>query len=676
MDSTSLNEGPAAIMNRSWLALAAVALARRMPMRASLCAGLLVALSACNGTAVVTLTSTPSTDTFLTYRVGLVSVQLQSANGRMDVQLLPANTTVDLAQLVNWSEVLGSLTVQQRNYKQVSVTLDYGAAQIVYDDGSVNGVALTPVGSGGGALGQVTLTLQLDPANQFAVYRHSSSRLSLSYSLAASNIVNLARKTVTVTPLLAASASPVDTKLVRVRGALSGVDTANTRFTTTIVPFDFPAVEAGTLRIYPSTVTTYEVNGTASLGNAGLSLLSKVSNGAMTVAYGNLSSGSTNTSTGSTTTTTSCADGSTPRLVNGVNTCANGAAPVTTTASATSTAATGVSFSATEVLAGSSVQGSGLDRISGVVANRSGNTFAIEDGTLISSDGTNTFIQGTSIVTVGPGTQTTQVGTGAAESNGLAKISVGSQVYVFGTAGTSGSGAAALDATAGLAQLWPTSASGLVTVQGTGTVTLDLAMLGGRSLGAYNFSGTGSSAGSDSSPAAYQVTTGNLDLTNATVSSPVEVGGLVTPFGTAPPDFSAAALLDSTTINGKLVLDFGSGTAAPFASYDTTQIVLNTGQRSIGPRHEIETGAQTINIAGSATNPLIVPNATSTNTVFTIGHTVSGTTENFNTFSAYITQLQSELNGSVLVTGITAMGQYTTSSYTFSATSVTLLLSD
>ena len=43
---------------------------------------LLLALAACNGTAVVTLTSTPSTDTFLTYRVGLVSVQLQTSNGR------------------------------------------------------------------------------------------------------------------------------------------------------------------------------------------------------------------------------------------------------------------------------------------------------------------------------------------------------------------------------------------------------------------------------------------------------------------------------------------------------------------------------------------------------------------------------------------------------------------
>jgi hypothetical protein len=53
---------------------------------------------------------------------------------------------------------------------------------------------------------------------------------------------------------------------------------------------------------------------------------------------------------------------------------------------------------------------------------------------------------------------------------------------------------------------------------------------------------------------------------------------------------------------------------------------------------------------------------------------VSGSYENFNTFSSFITQLQTELTGSVVATGITAVGQYTSSSYSFSASSVTLFL--
>jgi hypothetical protein len=39
-------------------------------------------------------------------------------------------------------------------------------------------------------------------------------------------------------------------------------------------------------------------------------------------------------------------------------------------------------------------------------------------------------------------------------------------------------------------------------------------------------------------------------------------------------------------------------------------------------------------------------------------------------------QLQSELNGTTLATGMTAVGQYTTSTFAFSATSITLFLND
>jgi hypothetical protein len=122
-----------------------------------------------------------------------------------------------------------------------------------------------------------------------------------------------------------------------------------------------------------------------------------------------------------------------------------------------------------------------------------------------------------------------------------------------------------------------------------------------------------------------------------------------------------------------LVLDW-TGTSAPFASYNTAQIQLDAQNAGIGARHTIQIGAQTFNIVGIGTDPIIEPSLTATNTVFTIGHLVSGSYENFNTFSSFITQLQTELTGSVVATGITAVGQYASSSYTFSASSVTLFL--
>ncbi len=661
----------------------------------------LTALGACNGTAVVTLTSSPSADTFLTYRVGLDSVQLQKANGRKETTILPAGTMVDLSKLVNLSEVLGAMVVPGGNYSQVVVTVDYSSAEIVYDNGSATGVALTPLGASGQGLGQVTLTLDLDPGNQLSITRHNTSRLSLNFNLAASNLVNLAQQTVTVTPLMAASASPIDTKTVRIRGPLAGVNTAKTLFSTGIAPFDFPTVEAGPLNISPSTVTTYEINGTPSTGAAGLNTLASLSPGIMTVAFGSFNVTGTNgtatcadgstptttngittcadgsTPTSSGTTVITCSDGSTPTTVNGVTTCADGSTPTTTVENTnTTTNATNVSFAATQVLAGSSVQGGGFDRVSGIVSGRNGDTFTVEDATLLSDSGTNTFVPGTSTITIGADTQVTEFGAASVEANGTQQISIGSLVYAFGTASALNSGNLTLDATAGRARLGTTSASGIVTVQGTGTLSLSLTWLGGRLAGAFDFAGTGPSVGDDASLATYQVNTGTLGLTNSTAGLPVEVSGLVAPFGAGPPDFNASALLDYTTINAELVVDWSGGTPAPFASYDTSQVTVDARNSSIGARHEIQDGAQIINIVGIASDPVIVPNTTGSNTVFTIGHSVSGTFESFVTFAAFITQLQTELNGSVLATGMTAIGPYTTTTYTQGASSITLFLND
>src|ERR1700736_3170163 len=110
---------------------------------APLTAVTLLVLAACNGTAVVTLTATPSTDTFLAYRVGLVSVQLQASNGTTTLQALPASTSVDLAKLVDVSEILGATAVTKANYTAAVITVDYSSAEIVYDNGTVNGLTLS-----------------------------------------------------------------------------------------------------------------------------------------------------------------------------------------------------------------------------------------------------------------------------------------------------------------------------------------------------------------------------------------------------------------------------------------------------------------------------------------------------------------------------------------------------
>ena len=105
----------------------------------------LMALAACSGSTVVTLTATPSSDPFVTYRVGVASIQLRTSSGKPSMMILPTATTVDFTKITDLSEILGAATVPKGTYTGAEITLDYSSAQIVYDDGSLDGVALTPL---------------------------------------------------------------------------------------------------------------------------------------------------------------------------------------------------------------------------------------------------------------------------------------------------------------------------------------------------------------------------------------------------------------------------------------------------------------------------------------------------------------------------------------------------
>jgi hypothetical protein len=294
----------------------------------------------------------------------------------------------------------------------------------------------------------------------------------------------------------------------------------------------------------------------------------------------------------------------------------------------------------------------------------------MEDATLVQTDGTNTFIPGTTIVNVGANTLVTSFGQGVAEFISPQQISVGSSIDALGTVGTSSAGGTLIDASAGRVRLDLTTASGLVTARGSGALTLNLTKLGGRAIEAFDFVGSGAAANQ------YAVTTGALDLTNAVVAAPVVVTGFPNTFATPPPNFTASTLLDPTTIQAELVVDWSGGTAAPFTAFDSSAIALDVHNTGIGPRHQIQIGSQIIDLAGLSSDPMIAPNTTGSPTLFSIGHAASFTSESFNTYDAFITQLQSELTGGTLATGMTAVGQYTVSTFAFSASSITLVLNN
>jgi hypothetical protein len=607
----------------------------------------LLAIAACGGSAVVTLTATPSSDPFITYRVGLASIRLQTS-GRTGAVVLPTATMVDFTKLFDLTEVVGAPSVAKGTYTGALITLDYSNALIIYDDGSLDGIELTPLDAKGGALGLVSIQVTLDPSDPLLSAPKQVGLMALNFNLAASNVVNLRDRTVTITPMAAASMAPIDTKQVRISGPL--VAERGTFFETGVTPFDNNVAEMGQLAITPSGTTTYEINGFVSTGSLGQAQLGAVPAQTLTSAFGTLTASNALT---------------TPPPP-----------PASTPASAatlpTSTSASGVTFAASQVVVDSSVQGLGVDRISGIVSARSGNTMAIEDATLVQNGGTNTFVPGTTIVNVGANTLVTFFGQGVAEAISPQQISVGSSIDVLGTVSNTSTGGVLIDASAGHVRLDLTTASGLVTAQGAGNLVLNLTNLGGRAISSLDFDFAGSGAAANQ----YAVATSSLDLTNAVVGAPVVVTGFANTFATPPPNFTASTLLDPTTIQAELVIDWSGGTAAPFTTFDSAAITLDVHNTGMGPRHQIQIGSQIIDLAGLSSDPMIASNTSGSPTLFSIGHAASFTSESFNNYDAFITQLQSELTGGTLATGMTAVGQYTVSTFAFSATSIMLVLNN
>jgi hypothetical protein len=616
----------------------------------------LLAVAACAGNdSVVTLTATPSTDNFLVYRVGLTGILLQTSSGKAGPQVLSAETTVDFAQLSNLSEVLGIPTAAKGTYTSAVVTLDYSQAQIVYDDGSLDGLALLPVGSNGKTLGQIQVTVNLDPADPLRIVAKQTGRLSLDFKMAATNLVDVSAQTVTITPLMIASTVQIDNKQVHLRGPIEAVESSGT-YLSGVAPFDSSANGTGQLPIATSDTTTFEVNGNGSTGSVGVTALAAIgqSQGSLAEAYGTLTSSATIPTPDDPAAPASAA--------------LPGAALGSTVTTDASTTTSSVVFTATQVLAGTSVAGTSSDLVTGVVTARSGNTLALEDAT-VQNGGTATFIQGETVVNVGPNTLVTVFGQGVPGFINAQQISVGSVITAFGVAQTAGNNGVILDASAGFVRLNATTASGIVAAQGAGSLNLALTSLGNRAVSAFDFSGTNANAGQ------YSASTGSLDLSNAVAGAPVIVSGLPAAFGVSSPNITAVTLLDPTTIQAELVVDWGAGTTAPFVTFDSTSIDVDAKNTSIGFRHQIQVGSQVINVVGLAQDPTLSP-STSSPTIFAIGHFSQASTETFDSYAAFIAKLQTELNGVNLATGITAVGQYTASTSVFSATSITLFLNN
>jgi hypothetical protein len=592
------------------------------------------------GSAVATLTD--AAGDFLTYQVGLVSLQLKKSDGTL-VETLPAGTTVDLVQLVNLSEIITAGQIPNGEYVAALVTVDYTAASIMVDDGTGAGVAVSPVDSTGAPLAQVRLTVQLDPAHDLHINAGKLSRIAFDFNLLASNTVDLTAKTVTVNPVLVASIAAADNKQIRVRGSLAGVDTAGSDYTVNVKPFhdegeDHPQ---STFVVHTNDATSFEIDGTPFSGAAGLAQLATLPSNAMVVAFGALQTADQ-------------------------------------------------SFLAARVLAGTSVEGPNLDHLSGSVIARSGNTLTIHGAEFDGHDGHDGYESHNASISIADATAVTVEGQmAAAPAHTMAEISVGSHIDAFGVATRDNTGKVVLDSTSGRVRLDFTRLQGSVSAASQGNITLNLTDIDHQSVSLFSFAGTGTAAAQDSNPSSYLLNTGNLDLTAFLVGKPLLAIGFVAPFGAAPPDFNVVTLANGDADVGdvnndhngmdveddaQLEMEWGNaGTTAPFKAVDATHLDLDIANPQISDKHFIESGPQVIDLKTLGSDPSIVTD-TAAMTLFSIAHEHGGMTESFNGFADFAAALAAELNGSELIFRLNADGHYDSAANTFTARRITVRL--
>jgi Domain of unknown function (DUF4382) len=585
------------------------------------------------GAAMLTLTDAPGD--FISYIVNVVSLQLTRADGAV-VQTVPVATQVDFAQLVNLSEIVSAAQIPAGRYVSASITLDYSGATIVVDNGTT-GVTIAPANIINGATSvplvapnptQVTLTLSLDADNQLVITPTTVANLALDFNLAASNAITPSAAdptTVTVDPVLTASLVPDTSKQIRVRGPLISVNSTASSYVIGVRPFYNSSGTSGQFTVTTSPTTTYSINGTAYTGAAGLTQLASLATGTVTAAYGTWDT-------------------------------------------------TSQTFTASNVLAGSSVAGTSLDSVEGTVVARTGDTLTLADDLLYHAGQFGIRFDRQVTVTVGSGTTVTEAAASGAFS--IEDISVGQHMQVFGTLGTDSQGNPTLDATAGSAQLALTSLLGTVISSTGNLVTLNLQSLDGRPASSFDFAGTGSTQ--DATAAAYTVMLPTaLSATSLTSGLPVRFWGFVTPFGSAPPDFTAASLVNYAQTRALLQVRWPApGITNPFATLTGSELLISQTTLQASAQDVIRIASVALNPSTLTAGLQVDPDSAATNAQFAIGHLKSHKIDSFDTFSDFVTALTSELNGTNEALGLLADGPYDAATGVFSADQMIVVTND
>ncbi|MDJ0760716.1 MAG: hypothetical protein QNJ19_15070 [Woeseiaceae bacterium] len=564
---------------------------------------------------------------FLNYTVDVVSLTLQTANGRV-IETLPRSTRINFAEYVDLTELFTVATVPPATYVGGSITLDYSEAEVFVEE---NGEAreATVIDDEGAELTQATLSVSLSNRDRLIVTRGRPAFLQLDFDLEASHIVDLTpvEATAEAEPFILAEVTPVDEKTIRVRGPVVEVAVDAMSYTVAVRPFRDRDGDFGRATVNVTDDTEFEVNGEMSGGVAGLEALAAAGAGTPSIALGVLN-------------------------------------------------VQAREFTAERVLAGSSVPGIDRDAVKGNIIARNGNFLTIRGATIIPSDRRAHFHDDV-VVEVSENTRVFKDGERDAAVT-IDDLSIGQRVTVRGNQPVPSVDANApdilFDATEGAVRMHLTRLSGVVNEVVSGETSIDLQSIDRRRVSIFDFSGTGTSPDTDADPDNYQVVTGPITLSNFAEGKPIVAKGFPTAFGFAPPDFMGRTVIDFTDVRSKLGIGWGAeGTVAPFLSIGTDGLVIDNQNPDIDVRKYIKQGPVLIDLTELPSGTTIVPRETD-RMLFSIKS--GDSIRLYSDFGDFIDDLSTSLDGATAARSMHAVGMYDAGSNVFTAAKIGILLID
>ena len=568
------------------------------------------------GTVMIALTDADGD--FLNYTVDVLSLKLETADGRI-VETLPRTTRINFTDYVDLAELVVTASIPPAIYVSGSISIDYSDAEVFVESGG-DAVAAVVTNIAGDALSQTDLRIILSNRDQLIIYRGRASLLQLDFDLDASHTVDISTipATAIAEQFIIAEVTPVDEKEIRVRGPLISVSEDAMTYSIAIRPFHDRDGDFGRMLVHVTDDTEFEVDEVSFGGAEGLRALSAAGQGTPTIAQGVLNVAERE-------------------------------------------------FTANIVLAGSSVPGIDSDAVAGNVISRDDNFFTVRGATIIASDRRAHFHDDV-IVEVGPDTKVFKDGDRVSDLS-IDAISIGQRVTVRGTLVSAVTDANSpqviFNATQGAVRMHLTHLSGIVNTVIPGQTDVTLYAIDRRRAGIFDFTGTGQTTLEDADPDNYEVATGNLTLADFAAGKPIIVRGFTNAFGTAPLDFTGRTVVDYTDVRSALGVGWGvAGAVAPFLTVSSEGLLLDNQNAAIDQRHHVKQGPVLIDLTTLDSSTTIVP-FEAERTLFYIKS--GDSLRLYSDFVDFSDDLAMSLNGATTARSMHARGQYNTDTNVFTA---------